>query len=132
MPYPKIDDSISTIDKAIKQTLQDQRGQWLLTQHFASQSEWPLTMQQNNQIIHMIIDRTFIYEDVRWIIDYKTSQPKDNENLEQFLIKQQQMHEPQLQLYALALQNLENRPIHMGLYFPLFSGWLDVGRIKER
>jgi len=67
-----------------------------------------------------VIDRTFIDENnVRWIIDYKTT-------LSQNMEEEKQKHIKQLRQYTQALQMLDSRPIHCGLYFPLTSFWIEI------
>lgn len=114
------------IDKAINLTLNDQRGQWLLTQHEHAASELALTAVQNEKIIHLIIDRTFIHDNIRWVVDYKTSCPNETENVELFLANQKLLYQEQLNLYGQAIQNIDDSlSLRFGLYFPLFGGWLE-------
>lgn len=120
-----IDEKITIIEQAINNTLNDPRGQWILHPHQAAQSEFPLTLAIENEIKHLIIDRTFIdAEGIRWIIDFKTATPI-NSNLDNFYTKQFELYQEQLSLYTKAMQNLEQRKIKIGLYFPLFAGWYE-------
>lgn len=111
------------IEKAVNRTLNDPRGQWLLSNHPQAQSEYPITFYDNEEIVHLIIDRTFVDEEgYRWIVDYKSSEITD-EDPASFLPKAKVRYHQQLTTYAKAFAKLENRPIKLGLYFPLFSGW---------
>ena len=111
-----IEDSERTITKAINNTLNDKRGQWILSnKHQDTQSEYPLTGIINDECINVIIDRTFIDETgTRWIIDYKTGESEDPEQ-----------YREQLETYAQLFTNLENRPIKLALYFPLTAHWVE-------
>jgi hypothetical protein len=74
-----------------------------------------------------VIDRTFVDEGgVRWIIDYKTSQ-SPGEDLENFLEAEKERYREQLERYARLMALRDNRPIRLGLYFPLLGAWLEWG-----
>ena len=71
----------------------------------------------------VIIDRTFIdAHGTCWIIDYKTSR-HEGPDREAFLDQEQQRYAGQLNRYARLMQQLGNRTIKLGLYFPLLQGW---------
>ncbi len=117
--------ALAQMQLALDNTHNDTRGQWILKAHHDAQSECAITTQESNQWINYIIDRTFIDEQGwRWIIDYKTTAIKDLP-LAQFLVEQKQTYQEQLENYARAWQKKENRPIKLGLYFPLYPSWLD-------
>jgi hypothetical protein len=69
------------------------------------------------------MDRTFIDADgVRWIVDYKTS-AHEGGGVEAFLDREQERYRDQLERYARLMALREDRPIRLGLYFPLLAGW---------
>lgn len=119
-----LEKSVNKVIQALQNTLQDERGRWILQQHAQAQSEYSLRSQTSDESIHVIIDRTFIDEDnIRWIIDYKTTEPVD-QTLEEFLEYEMQEHCPQLEQYAKIMRNLDaSHPIRLGLYFPLLKAW---------
>lgn len=116
----------SQIHQAITNTLNDERGQWILANYASSAAELPLTTVIDGNIHSLIIDRTFVDDnDVRWIIDYKNTHfPGDD--LPGFLAQEEKNHREQLELYYLAMREIENRPIKLGLYFPLIPAWLEL------
>jgi ATP-dependent exoDNAse (exonuclease V) beta subunit len=76
-----------------------------------------------SELVNVILDRTFVDQDgVRWIIDYKTSRHEGGD-LDEFFDMQQQRYQGQLERYARLMNNMEQRPIRLGLYFPLLKGW---------
>jgi ATP-dependent exoDNAse (exonuclease V) beta subunit len=127
LPQHQLDAALQIISEAIQNTLSDERGRWILSPHTDHQSEFPLTLVQDNQIRHCILDRTFIDENnQRWIIDYKSSLPKPHQSPTTFLQEAHQTHASQLHLYAQAFSHLEQRPIQLALYFPrcsLYFSW---------
>jgi len=115
---------------AVENTLNDKRGQWILSnKHLDAKSEYKVTGVIDGEIQHLIIDRTFIDEnDVRWIIDYKTGSHLGG-GLEEYLDREQQRYQPQLQRYAQIMQLMdtkgskEYKEIKMALYFPMMQQW---------
>lgn len=123
--FSKLDSSVTLIEKAIRLTLSHPKGRWILSPHYQHQSEYCISMIDKNQVIHYVVDRTFIdNHGVRWIIDYKSVNCSEI-NLSTFLKKNRILYESQLNQYAKAFQLLEDRPIKLGLYFPLCQGWCE-------
>lgn len=117
--------AVETVMLAIQHTLHDPRGQWILKPHKDAKNELQLTAIIENTIQTLVIDRTFVDESgIRWIIDYKTSRPHDN-NLEQFVTSEKLKYIPKMLNYAEALCKIDNHPIKLGLYFPLVSAWCE-------
>lgn len=120
--------AIQQVITAIENTLSCPRGQWILHPHSHAASEWPITTHIQQDIHSLIIDRTFIDQGIRWIIDYKTSTANAEyaDNIELFLEREEKKYHTQLQHYALALYHYEKKPIRLGLYFPLMKAWREV------
>jgi len=92
---------------ALSQTLSCPTGQWLLGNHHEGACEAPMNSPNPDvpgTFNHHIIDRVFIDDGVRWIIDYKTG------------IDDHLMCEAQLQTKALSYQSQLER------YADLFKG----------
>jgi len=75
----------------------------------------------NGELIRGLVDRTFIDDGVRWIIDFKTSEHEGG-NLAAFLDEQQRRYSDQMERYAKILAAL-GIPVKVGLYFPLLDEW---------
>ena len=115
----------------MQQCLTDERGRWILNpNHTDCHNEYPLSTVIAGEPIHIIIDRTFIDKDnIRWIIDYKTSHTTDD--LDAFLDQEQARYRTQLELYGKIFAMTEARPIKLGLYFPLHCAWREWSYIDE-
>jgi len=113
-------ETVRTGMRALKNTLEDETGQWILRQHEDSHSEYPLTGTNKNNYINKILDRTFIDEHgVRWIIDYKTGEHQ-GAGLEHYLEEEIKRYKPQLDQYEELIKfKGESRPIKKALYYPL-------------
>lgn len=120
----ELDWASGLITQALANMLNDKKGQWILSsEHKDAQNEYALTGVFENKVTNIIIDRTFVDKNgVRWIIDYKTSRHEEDDK-ESFLDQQQERYKEQLEKYAVIMQGLEDKSIHLGLYFPLLNGW---------
>jgi ATP-dependent exoDNAse (exonuclease V) beta subunit len=111
------------VQAALKATLADARGRWMLDAHREARSELRLTGVIDGAIVNTAIDRTFVdAEGTRWIIDFKTGVHEGGE-AERFLDSEQMRYRPQLERYAALMRNLNPGPVKLGLYFPLLGGW---------
>jgi len=117
------DNAVKNVHSAIAKILQDPNGQWILEHKEDSKVELALVCYEQGRCKKYIIDRTFIDEHgARWIIDYKTSQPKLGEDLEQFMHEQKQLYQTQLETYAKTLN--DKKVLYLGLYFPMVPSFL--------
>jgi ATP-dependent exoDNAse (exonuclease V) beta subunit len=92
-----------------------------LEPHEDSHSEYAVTGVVNGEVVRGLVDRTFIDNGVRWIIDFKTSEHEGG-GMEEFLDEQQRRYRDQMERYARILGLLGN-PVRLGLYFPLLDEW---------
>lgn len=123
----EIPQALAKLNICIEKTLADPRGRWILSpQHPNAQSEYAITALLNGKLQHFVIDRTFIdpSSEIRWIIDYKTTEYRENKP-EEFLKAAMQQHQQQLNNYAQALLLDKQQTIRCGLYFPLTSLWCE-------
>jgi ATP-dependent helicase/nuclease subunit A len=103
------------IQTCIKNIQKDKKAKWILKSHREAKSEYALTSIINNEIINIVIDRTFVDENnCRWIVDYKITEEISLDN-----------HRAQLEKYATIFKKVENRPIKLGLYFPRTCDWIE-------
>lgn len=121
---PFLNLSIDITKQALKNSLADIRGRWILKDHEQAQSELALSVIINNELKNITLDRTFIDNGIRWIIDYKTTS-YNGSDVNSFLHAEWLQHRQQLESYAAALRQNENHPIRLGLYFPLLKAWYE-------
>jgi ATP-dependent exoDNAse (exonuclease V) beta subunit len=123
LPREQLDDGLARVSAALQNTVADPRGRWLLKSHPESRSEWALSTVLDGRPLDVKLDRTFLDESgTRWIVDYKSSSHQ-GAGLETFLDEERERYRPQLERYARVLAAMEERPIRLGLYFPLLQGW---------
>jgi ATP-dependent exoDNAse (exonuclease V) beta subunit len=107
---------------ALEATLEDERGRWILSPRAEAASELRLTVVESGTLAHVVLDRSFVDADTRWIIDYKTSRHEGSAPTA-FLDEEVARHRPQLERYARAFAHIDARPIRLGLYFPLLRAF---------
>ena len=123
VPGEELETACDWVEQALANVLADPRGQWVLAGHRERNSEYALTGVYRGDIINIVIDRTFVDEEgIRWIVDYKTSRHESGD-IDEFLDLQQERYREQLERYAAVVSALDDRPIRLGLYFPLLRGW---------
>ncbi len=112
------------VQLAVDHSIRDARGQWLLrSDHLESKAEWKLVEAGQR----FSIDRSFVDADgVRWIVDYKSTKPREGESLDAFLVRQSAAYKGQLLQYKTLVTALDARPIKTALYFPLLPYWHEI------
>ncbi len=108
---PECDDPAVT--GAIARTLDDDRGRWILAAHEEARSEFAVTAILEGELHHLAIDRTFIENGTRWVIDFKTGDTPLSS------------HRAQLRRYAEAMRAIDARPTRAGLYSPITGEWAE-------
>ncbi len=107
----------------LKTTLQSPQGQWVLQSRESASNEFEIESLEDDrsQVRKKIIDRTFIEDGVRWIVDYKTITFKtslDEANLKQAA----EAYREQLEGYAVLFAD-EGLSIQLAVYF------VSIGRL---
>lgn len=114
--------SVETVLSGVNKTLSDSWGKIILAAKEDAHSEYCMQKKlEHTNYLTRIIDRTFVYEGKRWIVDYKSSQPVEGESMSDFLEKEIMMYREQMQDYFNLFAKIETLPIVAGLYFPLLS-----------
>jgi ATP-dependent exoDNAse (exonuclease V) beta subunit len=130
---------MTRISEAINNSLASEKGRWLLEDHEDARCEYAITtvvgsLNEENreaggpnrlQAKNLVLDRTFVDGDTRWIVDYKTSIHGGGDK-EGFLDNEAERYREQLQSYKKAMALTETRPIKTALYFPMFDRFLEV------
>ena len=124
VPPGERSDAAVRIEAAVAHTLADSRGRWLFAPaHIDAQSEWALTGFDRDTLRHVTLDRTFVDDGVRWIVDFKTGRHEGGDS-GAFLDRELARYREQLDRYARIVRELDPRPIRLALYFPLVdAGW---------
>jgi ATP-dependent exoDNAse (exonuclease V) beta subunit len=116
----EIPSAVARVAAALRSALEDRHGRWVLGAHEDARSEVTLTLRGGDVLEHVRLDRTFVADGERWIVDFKTSQHEGGDRAA-FLDSEVERYRPQLDRYAAALAAIERRPIRVALYFPLLK-----------
>jgi ATP-dependent exoDNAse (exonuclease V) beta subunit len=104
-------------------TLASEQGNWVLQTHDGAACEMALATVDSGNVVTHVIDRTFIDDGVRWIIDYKSTDLAIR-TLDSAIEQQAESHRPQLERYASVFRD-EGLPIRMAVFF------MALGRLVE-
>ncbi len=118
-------DALSRLQVAVANILEDSENHWLLDNDSVdSLCEYAIGyLDEDNRVRSAVIDRTFIRDGIRWIIDYKSSCPLEGQPMDEFVREQMQQYAAQMALYERLMLSMDgNRaktpPIRKALYFP--------------
>lgn len=82
------------VENLLHITLNSEAGQWVLKSREHAAAELAILSGSGSEIKKHVLDRTFIEDSVRWIVDYKTGHPGDDLN------SAAEIHRAQLETYA--------------------------------
>ncbi|MFO1398961.1 MAG: UvrD-helicase domain-containing protein [Burkholderiales bacterium] len=120
------------VAEALTRLLADERGAWIFHPgHAEARSEWALASVVDGTVEHVTLDRTFVVDGVRWIVDFKTGQHEGGDP-GAFLDQEVGRYRAQLERYARIVRTLDPRPVRLALYHPLVAGgWREWEHVPE-
>jgi ATP-dependent exoDNAse (exonuclease V) beta subunit len=102
------DAALATLRQQLLTTLADPDARWLLSADREASSEAPFTGVVDGTLTNIVVDRTFLDNaGDRWIIDFKSSQPRAGQDLDEFVAAQVRNHAAQLRRYRRVLGPLD-------------------------
>ncbi|MFC3909930.1 UvrD-helicase domain-containing protein [Legionella dresdenensis] len=110
----EVKQTIALLHDQITLLCNDATGQWICRQHDQERNEYELLIRNDGHATVRIIDRTFIDQGKRWIIDFKTGREDDSATL---------AHQQQVNGYAQLFANGEH-PVHCGVYYLSTCSWV--------
>jgi ATP-dependent helicase/nuclease subunit A len=114
------------IVERLQRLVGDPRAHWLFSASQAdARSEWRLSGVVDGQLRSAVIDRSFVAEGCRWVVDFKTS-THAGAGLEQFLESEIERYRPQLGLYRTLASRAGPEPVRAALYFPWLGEFREV------
>jgi ATP-dependent exoDNAse (exonuclease V) beta subunit len=121
------------IEKDLNTLLSDETGRWLISsEQVDAHSELSLWHRETQR--ELIIDRTFIDRSsgIRWIVDYKSSQPHQDESIADFTKRESTKYQSQLEKYRELMAEYDESKGHTviatrtALYFPRVAALVEV------
>jgi ATP-dependent exoDNAse (exonuclease V) beta subunit len=107
---------------ALLATIGSAQGQWVLAPRPQAGAELALTFRDGARIATQVVDRCFVEDGVRWIIDYKTARIDGGEAA---LRAHAERYRPQLERYA-ALFAHEGLPLRMAIFYAASGHLLEL------
>ena len=109
----------------------DPRGHWLFADPtIQREAEFALSVPDGEgHWKNLFLDLLVRDGDVNWVVDYKTSAPRDKETADDFYAREMAQYRAQLLSYMAAMRLLEpHKTLCAGLYFPAMSppGWVPL------
>ena len=124
----EIEMAAGLVKTALVNTIEDERGRWILGPQRLSVNEYSLCLCTREGVRRVVIDRYFCgTDDTHWIIDYKSSYHA-GADLDGFLNSELDRYKIQLERYMNALPAVS----HAGLYFPRLKSWRTLARLGRR
>ena len=120
-----LEQGIARVSEALTKTLQDERGRWLFSSHQEHSCEFAVSAALDGRLEHVRVDRTFIEDGVRWLIDYKITEQLGGDR-RRFVEMQVEKYRPDMQRYARVLLAFDARPVRCALYLPLLGAFCPV------
>ena len=119
---------LDRLSQSLEAMLADKQGKWILQPHTDHQSEYALSYYSKyaGKVATSVIDRTFVADGTRWVIDYKFSSPEASESLEEFAKRQTAKYQGQLNHYAYLFRRYDSKPVRCALYFPSVTLFREV------
>ena len=111
------------VQRLVQLTLQSADGRWVLSQRAQAAAELAMGCEQEGSLRQLVVDRCFIDNGERWIIDYKSTRLAQDVDTGQ-LLQAAEKFEPQLAAYA-ELFAAEGLPLRKAIYF------MDIGKLCE-
>lgn len=109
------DEAYLSLNQQITHLFKDPIGQWLIKAHQEEHNEYEFLVDDRGLVSTRIIDRTFVEDGIRWIIDFKTGSEEEAAQLQ---------HRQQVNHYAQLMAIRSQEPIRCGLYYLASSHWV--------
>jgi len=115
----ELDAALDRIEHALRQTLGSEELAWVFDNDYeVSDAELPMQSYGNGVLHTHILDRSFIdKQGVRWIVDYKSSEPQAGQSEQDFVEEQLTLYSEQLARYRRLFQDESNKGIKTALLF---------------
>ncbi len=119
-----LDDAATQVQEAVSNAISSEAGRWILAKHESEGNELALTSRCDGRTLSNVIDRTFIDNGERWIIDYKTARFEMDAKEGSFTARAEG-YRSQLERYA-ALFAEEGLPIRIGVFFIAHGAFTEI------
>jgi ATP-dependent helicase/nuclease subunit A len=135
-----MEEAAGRVARALESMIEDERGRWILAAHEDARSEWALTSLRERRLVSAKLDRTFVAEGARWVVDFKTGpwNGGDGAAADRYVEERCSEYGPQLAGYRDLVRGSAGAsapPVRVALYFPEWPEgrrWHDVTDLVSR
>jgi len=122
VPVERIGHAVKRLARAVENIQRDQSAHFLFADYPEQHNEYTLSAFEDGHVNKYRIDRTFVdHKGVRWIVDYKSTDTRNND-IEPFVDEQVEVrHRGQLEKYGALMKQIDARPIQLAVYFPMLK-----------
>lgn len=108
-------------------TLSSERGRWLLAAHEEAAAELALTDidEAHGAFANHAVDRCFVADGMRWIVDYKTAGLGESHPDVAALRTHAERYRPQLERYARLFAD-EGRPVRLAVFYVAYGELVEI------
>jgi ATP-dependent exoDNAse (exonuclease V) beta subunit len=124
----RLDEALARVAEDVENVLGDERGRWLLSpERQGAASELPVScLLPDGRLAEYVIDLSYVEDNVRWVVDYKSSVPDSGQSLEEFVAAEEGRYRAQLENYRHLMTALEDKPVRCALYFTAVPHWHEL------
>jgi ATP-dependent exoDNAse (exonuclease V) beta subunit len=119
-------EALARVGDSLRRTLESAEGRWVLALRADAAAELVLARAEARGFSTHIVDRTFVEDGVRWIVDYKTARPAGDEAS---LRAHAEGYREQLERYASLFRD-EGLPIRAGIFYTALGRWIALGELS--
>ncbi|MEE4190425.1 MAG: UvrD-helicase domain-containing protein [Halieaceae bacterium] len=120
--------ALDRVAASVAGVLADERGRWLLSRDREdAASELALSrLNPDGSVTDFVIDRTYIHDKQRWVVDYKSSVPDSGVPVEQFVAQEAERYRDQLDGYRELMLAMGEKTVRCALYFTSIPCWHEL------
>ena len=112
----KFEGLLSQVIRQLERALAHDDCRWILARRSSAQSEADFCALIEGRLVNLRVDRTFVEDGIRYVIDYKTARPRAQESRTEFRTRQIGEHRTQLARYASVFAKIEALPVVAALF----------------
>ncbi len=121
-----LEQALAQLQKAMQVLETSQTAAWLTdSKHAESACEKEFVrLYGDGSVQRMVVDRTFLHQGTRWVVDYKSALPAEGETPDEFIARETERYRPQMQAYSQLFDDPD--VVKAALYFPLLDRLQEV------
>ena len=121
---------VKKVEEHVSNVINQDFSKWLFKLRPTAECEKEMVSLVNNKIQKRIIDYTFIENSMRYIFDYKTSEPMEGEPQQAFILRMVESHAQQIEMYERCFDK-EQMPIKSGLVLTAIGKMIMYDQFKQ-